>query len=665
MPATATNGAADEPLAPSASNALAAADSSPVDQKCTNEGLLNADDMPPAPPEPSAATEPPAPPDTDRRLGTGEADRPLEDHLRECVAVLKRRKDASEPAAGLLRDFCTAHPQERRKVVAAGAIGPLIGLVRSSKTGSCKGSAAGCLAQLAYCDAGHRAAILEAGGEGPLGALVMDRNAPVEARAAACDCLANLAAGGADGVIAARLHMKAFTALADDDDLDAKASAARALANALQPLDDVEDEVVSSSLSKCALELLGEDVQVPLEARLPELRAVSPCHREAGAALARALVLGTELDEATVARLASALVAAINRGSVNAIGALANLLARGGQADVRVLPALVMRVRERSVDACVALGNFALRDARAVVDAGAVPALAGCLDDENLRRSACAALRNVAGTAPGAVAPHAAKLAGALGAVPGEAAGALQNVARGQPASVAAFAPELAVALHDAPRAAAAALAHIAARDPADVAVTPLVEALKNAKSTEAACCALACATRDAPGRAALVEAQGVPLLVALLEDDDGACMCAAAHVCRNLAADDKGRRALLINGGAAALAAAGLDGDDEAARLRVEAIANLCLGDAADRGAVVNARCIRPLAKRAHALKCSAASDALDRLAVDEASLVNKARAAMAPKIATPRRLGPRRLGPTKKPAPYQCVSPVPPGAD
>jgi hypothetical protein len=42
----------------------------------------------------------------------------------------------------------------------------------------------------------------------------------------------------------------------------------------------------------------------------------------------------------------------------------------------------------------------------------------------------------------------------------------------------------------------------------------------------------------------------------------------------------------------------------------------------------------------------------------------VNKARAALTPKKATPRRLGPRRLGPTRKPAPYQCVSPVPPAA-
>ena len=81
-------------------------------------------------------------------------------------------------------------------------------------------------------------------------------------------------------------------------------------------------------------------------------------------------------------------------------------------------------------------------------------------------------------------------------------------------------------------------------------------------------------------------------------------------------------------------------------------------------KSAVVNAKCIRPLAKRAHVLKCSAASDALDRLSADEAALVNKARASFAPKKATPRRLGPRRLGPTRKPAPYQCVSPVPPAA-
>ena len=187
---------------------------------------------------------------------------------------------------------------------------------------------------------------------------------------------------------------------------------------------------------------------------------------------------------------------------------------------------------------------------------------------------------------------------------------------------------------------------------------------MNNAKGAVPACCALACAARHTPGRAALVEAKGVPALVALLEDDDATCACAAAHVVRNLASDDKGRRALLINGGAAALSAAGLEGDDEATQLRVDAIANLCLGDAADRAAVVNAKSIRPLAKRAHVLKCGAASDALDRLSADEAALVNKARAALTPKKATPRRLGPRRLGPTRKPAPYQCVSPVPPAS-
>ena len=56
------------------------------------------------------------------------------------------------------------------------------------------------------------------------------------------------------------------------------------------------------------------------------------------------------------------------------------------------------------------------------------------------------------------------------------------------------------------------------------------------------------------------------------------------------------------------------------------------------DRAAVVNAKSIRPLAKRAHVLKCGAASDALDRLSADEAALVNKARAALTPKKATPR---------------------------
>ena len=76
---------------------------------------------------------PPPPPDAD------DADaRPLEDHLRECVAILKRRKGREEPVALLLRDFCAAHPQQSHKVVKAGCIGPLIGLVRSSRTGSAK-----------------------------------------------------------------------------------------------------------------------------------------------------------------------------------------------------------------------------------------------------------------------------------------------------------------------------------------------------------------------------------------------------------------------------------------------------------------------------------------------------------------------------------------------
>ena len=587
-------------------------------------------------------TPPPPPPDAD---DADDADaRPLDDHLRECVAVLKRRKGREEPVALLLRDFCAAHPQQRHKVVKAGLIGPLIGLVRSSRTGSCKGAAASALAQLAFNDEGNRRAILACEGEKPLGALVVDRNAPQTARASACDCLANLAAGGADGVVAARLHVAAFTALATDDEssLEVKASAARALANALRPLEDVEDEAVNPSLSACALELLA-----------------SEDHREAGASLARALVLATELDEGTVTKLSAALVAAIDEPA--SIGALANLLARGATASPSVLTKLVATRSQASI---VCIGNFALRDAGAVVDCGAVPVLAECLEDDSLRRSACAALRNVAASNPGAVAPFSEALARVLGDVPNEAAGALQNIAGVQPAAVATYAPELAVALRDAPRKAASALAHIAARDPADVPVTPLVEALNNAKSAGPACCALACVASDTPGRAALVDAKGVPALVALLEDDDAKCACAAAHVIRNLACDDKGRRALLINGGAAALSAAGLEGDDEAAQLRVEAIANLCLGDAADRAAVVNAKCIRPLAKRAHVLKCGAASDALDRLSADEAALVNKARAALTPKKATPRRLCPRRLGPTRKPAPYQCVSPVPPAS-
>ena len=168
---------------------------------------------------------PPPPPDAD-----DDADaRPLEDHLRECVAILKRRKGREEPVALLLRDFCAAHPDQRHKVVKAGCIGPLIGLVRSSRTGSCKGAAASALAQLAYDDEGNRQAILACEGEKPLGALVVDRNAPPTARASACDCLANLAAGAADGVVAARLHVAAFTALATDDEssLEVKASAAR------------------------------------------------------------------------------------------------------------------------------------------------------------------------------------------------------------------------------------------------------------------------------------------------------------------------------------------------------------------------------------------------------------------------------------------------------
>ena len=70
-----------------------------------------------------------------------------------------------------------------------------------------------------------------------------------------------------------------------------------------------------------------------------------------------------------------------------------------------------------------------------------------------------------------------------------------------------------------------------------------------------------------------------------------------------------------------------------------------------------------KPLAKRAHVLKCGAAADALERLSVDEAALVNKARAALTPKKAAPRRLGPRRL-PDAEAGAYQCVSPVPPAS-
>ena len=165
-------------------------------------------------------------------------------------------------------------------------------------------------------------------------------------------------------------------------------------------------------------------------------------------------------------------------------------------------------VATRSQASIVCIGNFALRDAGAVVDCGAVPVLAECLEDESLRRSACAALRNVAASNPGAVAAYSDALARVLGDVPNEAAGALQNIAGVQPAAVAAYAPELAVALRDAPRKAASALAHIAARDPADVPVTPLVEALNNAKSAGPACCALACVASDTPGRAALVGAR-------------------------------------------------------------------------------------------------------------------------------------------------------------
>ena len=52
---------------------------------------------------------PPPPPDAD-----DDADaRPLEDHLRECVAILKRRKGREEPVTLLLRDFCAAHPDQR------------------------------------------------------------------------------------------------------------------------------------------------------------------------------------------------------------------------------------------------------------------------------------------------------------------------------------------------------------------------------------------------------------------------------------------------------------------------------------------------------------------------------------------------------------------------
>ena len=129
----------------------------------------------------------------------------------------------------LLRDFCAAHPDQRHKVVKAGCIGPLIGLGKVLDR-LCKVLLLRRSPQLAYDDEGNRQAILACEGEKRAGALVADRNAPPTARASACDCLANLGAGAADGVVAARLHVAAFTALATDDEssLEVKASAARA-----------------------------------------------------------------------------------------------------------------------------------------------------------------------------------------------------------------------------------------------------------------------------------------------------------------------------------------------------------------------------------------------------------------------------------------------------
>ena len=207
---------------------------------------------------------------------------------------------------------------------------------------------------------------------------------------------------------------------------------------------------MNPSLSACALELLA-----------------SEAHREAGASLARALVLATELDEGTVKKLSAALVEAVENGSDPAIGALANLLARGATASPSVLSKLVA-TRSRHPSSVSATSR--LRDAGAVVDCGAMPVLAECLGDEELRRSACAALRNVAASNPGAVARTVRRSPGRWVTCRTRRR-ARCRILRCSAGGGHDVRPELAVALRDAPRKAASALAR-AARDPADVPVT-------------------------------------------------------------------------------------------------------------------------------------------------------------------------------------------------
>ena len=89
-------------------------------------------------------------------------------------------------------------------------------------------------------------------------------------------------------------------------------------------------------------------------------------------------------------KLSAALVEAIV-DSDGAIGALANLLARGATCASRHVLSKLVAHAFASIHRLHR--QLRLRDAGAVVDCGAVPVLAECLENEELRRRACAALR--------------------------------------------------------------------------------------------------------------------------------------------------------------------------------------------------------------------------------------------------------------------------------
>ena len=113
---------------------------------------------------------------------------------------------------------------------------------------------------------------------------------------------------------------------------------------------------MNPSLSACALELLASDD-----------------HREAGAALARALVLATELDEG---RSKSCLLHWSRPSRQRPRDRRPGELVGAGRHRFSASVSSTL-VATRSQASIVCIGNFALRDAGAVVDCGAVAGARG------------------------------------------------------------------------------------------------------------------------------------------------------------------------------------------------------------------------------------------------------------------------------------------------